>query len=147
MYYPASDQTTLLMGAATSSPLPAPGADVFTEVGLLRTLQPPPVEQSAGSFRVLNDNNPRSVGGRQVDMEYTGTVAIDRNDAGFQMRADAKVAGGRKRNWRVVYPDGSVEDFVGFCRRYAPTQLNADEESAPHEAEFAIRVDGAITES
>lgn len=149
-YYAASAEATLQIGTATganSAALPAPGSDVFQEVGLLRSLQPPAVEQTAGSFRILNDNNPRSTGGRQVDQEYTGVVAIDRADAGFAMRADAKVSGGRYRNYRVIYPDGAIEDFKGFCRRYAPTALNADEETAPHEAEFAVRVDGEIAES
>lgn len=147
MYYSASAAGTLLIGAATSAVLPAPGADQFSEVGWLRTIQPPPTEQSAGSFRVLNNNHSHAVGGRQVEQEYTGTVVVDRADVGFVMRADAKVAGGRRRNYRVVYPDGAIEDFVGFCRRYAPGPLNADEEGTPHEAEFAIRVDGEITES
>lgn len=148
-YYAASGETLLRMGTATASSraaLPAHNTDTYQEVGLVRNIQPPPVEQTAGSFKVLNDKFPRSTGGRQVDQEYTGTVAVDRADVGYALKADAGVVGGQYRNFELEYPDGTIEQFAGFCRRYAMTQLNADEENAPHEAEFAIRVDGEITE-
>jgi len=149
-YFPASGETLLKMGTATganSAALPEPGADVFEIVGLLRSIQPPAVEQGAGSFPILNDKNRRSTGGRQTEQEYTGVVAVDRLDVGYAMKADAKVVGGQYRNWQLEYPDGGLETWQGFCRRYAPTAMNADEETAPHEAEFAIRVDGEIVES
>lgn len=147
-YYGASSDAFLRIGTATSTPLPAPGADTFTEVPLVGTITPPPKEQSASSFYVLNDNNPRSVGGRVQEKVVEGNLVIDRSEATHNsMAADVEVAGGQKRNWQIIYPDGTQLDFVGFVTRWVESPLDASQDATPHRADFTIRVDGAVTQS
>jgi hypothetical protein len=147
-YYSASATAKLYIGTSTTTPLPAPGADTFTEVPLVGTITPPPKEQSAASFYILNDNNPRSVGGRAQEKIVESNLVIDRSEAVHNLiSADADVAGGRKRNWRIVYPDGHILNFKGFVTRWIESQLDASQDATPHRADFTIRVDGAVTES
>ena len=150
-YYSASADTKLYIGTATAiagQTLPADGSDSFTEVPLLGTITPPAKEQSAGSFYVLNDNNPRAVGGRAQEKNVPGNLVLDRSEViHLNMSADADVAGGRKRNWRIVYPDGAIDKFKGFITQFNKTELDASKEGEPHRVDFNIRVDGAVTEA
>lgn len=148
-YYSGSDDAKLYMGTSTSTPLPLPGADTFSEVPLTGTITPPPNEISAGSFRILNDNASRSVGGRTQEQVVEGNLVVDHSEAVHTaMRAAAKVAGGQKRNWRIVYPDNHQLDFKGFVTRWVEASFDAEQDPpVPHRADFTIRVDGAVTES
>jgi hypothetical protein len=150
-YYSASADATLYIGTATAlagETLPADGADTFTEVPLLGTITPPPKEQTAGSFYVLNDNNPRAVGGRAQLKECPGNLVVDHSEAVHNaMSADADIAGARKRNWRLVYPDGHTLSFKGFVYKWVETAFDAGQDATAHRADFTIRVDGAVTES
>ncbi len=150
-YYSSNTGAKLYIGTSTSVPLPAPGSDTFTEVPLLGSVTPPAYEQSTASFRVQNDANPRSVGGTIGEQSVPGNIVCEWSDSPVHtnMKNDAKVAGGRKRNWRIVYPDASTRqlDFVGFISNWAEAAFDAGEDAVEHRADFTITVDGAITET
>jgi hypothetical protein len=147
-FYSSTNGAKLYMGAATSIPLPVPGADVFTEVPLLITASPPPKEIGVGGFNVQNDTNRRSVGGKKSDQICEGSLVIDWSEpVHVSMAADPDVSGGQKRNWRLVYPDGGNRtlDFVGFLNKWTEEPFDADQEAKEHRAAFSIAVSGAIT--
>jgi len=147
-YYTQNTDAKLFMGASTADPLPAPGSDTFTEVPLVQVLTPPIWEQSVGTFNVLNDANKRSVGGKLADQSVGGTIVRDGSEAThLNMFADVKVAGGRKRNWYTLWPDGMREDFVGFASRIAPASFDATGDAAPHVFEYTIAVDGEVDQT
>ena len=148
LFYSASAGARLYIGSATSTPLPAPGSDAFTEVPLLGTITPPPQEIGVGGFNILNDTNKRSVGGKKADQICEGDLVIDWSEAVHAtMRADLDVAGGQKRNWRIVYPDsGSRQlDFVGFLSKWTEESFDSSQDAKEHRSAFAIAVSGAIT--
>lgn len=147
-YYGQSVNAFLQIGTSTADPLPAPGSDSFTEVPLLLTLTPPPNETTIGTFNILNDANKRSVGGKTTDRTVEGSVAIDWVQVPHQnMYADSVVAGGRKRNWRIIYPDSNTRqlDFVGFISKWTEEAFDATGDAKQHVAAFTIAVDGAVT--
>jgi hypothetical protein len=147
-YYGANVNAKLYIGASTATPLPAPGSDTFTEVPLLGSVTPPANELSAAFFNVQNDGNRRSVGGTLGDRTAPGNIVIDWTETPHtNMYADSIVAGGRKRNWRIVYPDANARqlDFVGFVSSWAEQAFDAGEDAVEHRADFTITVDGAIT--
>lgn len=147
-FYSASAGAKLYMGASTASTLPAPGSDTFTEVPLLGTITPPPKEIGVGGFNILNDTNKRAVGGKKADQVCEGDLVIDWTEAvHVAMAADLDVAGGQKRNWRIVYPDSGNRqlDFVGFLSKWTEEQFDASQDAKEHRAAFAIAVSGAIT--
>jgi hypothetical protein len=147
-FYGANVNAKLQIGASTATPLPAPGSDTFTEVPLLGSVTPPPNELSTAFFNVLNDGNRRSVGGTVGDRTVPGNVVIDWTETPHQnMYDDSKVAGGRKRNWRIIYPDanGRQLDFVGFVSSWVEQPFEAADEVVEHRADFVITVDGDIT--
>src|SRR5687768_6907225 len=134
-YYGQSVNAFLEIGTSTSVPLPAPGADSFTRIPLLQILTPPANETSIGSFNVLNDSNKRSVGGKSADKIVEGQVVIDWAEATHvSMDADSRVAGGQKRNWRIVWPDSNSrqEDFVAFISKWAPEAFDATGDAKEH---------------
>lgn len=147
-YYGTSSGAFLYMGQSTANSLPAPGSDTFLEVPLLGTITPPPIEISSAFFNVLNDTNKRSVGGKKADQSCEGDLVIDWTEAvHVAMRADLDVAGGQKRNWRIVYPDqGSRQlDFKGFLSKWNEEAFDSSADAKEHRAAFTITVDGAIT--
>jgi hypothetical protein len=147
-YYTQNTDAKLYMGTSTADPLPAPGADSFTEVPLVQVITPPLWEQSVGTFNVLNDANKRSVGGKLADQAISGTIVRDGTEAThLAMFADVKVSGGQKRNWRTVWPDGLIEDCVAFPSRIAPAAFDATGDAAPHVYEYTLSVDGAVTQT
>lgn len=147
-YYGANVNAKLYIGASTAASLPAPGADSFTEVPLLGSVTPPANELSTGFFNILNDADRRSVGGKLNDRTCPGSVVLDWTQTPHtNMYADSIVAGGQKRNWRIVYPDSNNRqlDFVGFISSWTETAFDAGEDAVEHRADFVITVDGAIT--
>lgn len=154
-YYGANVNAKLYMGASTATTLPAPGSDTFTEVPLTGNIKPPQNTLSAGFFNVLNDGNRRSVGGKLNDRTVTGNVVLDWINAAtvggvschLVMFADSIVAGGQKRNWRIVYPDSGNRqlDFVAFISDWEEEEFSADEDAKEHRANFTLSVDGAVT--
>src|SRR5688572_16136359 len=119
-YYGTSVDAFLYMGSSTANPLPAPASDSFTVVPLLGRITPPPHEITKATFNVLNDNNKRAVGGKKADQIVEGDVVLDWTEAVHQaMYNDMQVAGGQKRNWRIVYPDPNDRqlDFVAFLTK------------------------------
>lgn len=148
-FYGANVNGKLYIGTSTATPLPAPGADTFTEVPLQGSITPPANELSTAFFNVLNDGNRRSVGGTLGDRTAPGNVVIDWDDSPIHsnMYADSIIAGGRKRNWRIVYPNTNARqlDFVGFISSWTESAFDAGEEAVEHRADFVITVDGAIT--
>lgn len=147
-YYTNNVDALLYIGTSTADPLPAVGADSFTEVPLTQVLAPPQWEQSVGTFNVTNDANKRSVGGKLSDQNVTGTIVRDGAEATHTaMFSDVKVAGGQKRNWYLEWPDGMREDFVAFVSRIAPSAFDATGDAVPHVFEFTLSVDGAVTQT
>lgn len=147
-YYGTSSNAFLYMGTATSTPLPAPGSDSFTVVPLLGTITPPPHEISNAFFSVLNDTSKRSVGGKKADQLCEGDLVIDWAEAVHAaMYADLQVAGGQKRNWRIIYPDSNNRqlDFVAFLSKWTEEPFDASQDAKEHRAAFTLAVDGAIT--
>jgi hypothetical protein len=147
-YYGANTGALLYIGASTATPLPAPGADSFTEVPLVGTITPPPNELSSAFFNVLNDADRRSVGGKLNDRSVEGDLVIDWTETAHQnIYADSIVAGGRKRNWRIVYPDSGNRqlDFVAFISKWTEEAFSASDDAKEHRASYTLSVDGAIT--
>jgi hypothetical protein len=147
-YYAANVNAFLYIGTSTATPLPAPGADSFTVVPLLGSVTPPANELTTAFFSILNDANKRSVGGKLSDRVCEGSVIVDWTEAVHNnMYADSIIAGGRKRNWRIVYPDSNTRqlDFVAFISNWAEEQFDAGEDAKEHRASFTLTVDGAVT--
>ena len=148
MYYGTSVGAKLYMGASTAAVLPAPGSDSFTEVPLLGMVTPPANTISVSFFNVQNDSNKRSVGGKSGDRTLPGNIVIDWTEAiHASMYADSVVAGGQKRNWRLVYPDANARqlDFVAFLSSWTESPLDSAEDAKEHRADFVLNIDGAIT--
>ena len=148
LYYSASAGAKLYVGASTATPLPAPGSDVFSEVPLLGTIGPPAHEIGSAFFSVLNDTNKRSVGGKKGDQTLEGDLVIDWSEAvHVQMYADMQVAGGQKRNWRLVYPDSGNRqlDFKAFLSKWNEEPFDSSQDAKEHRAAFTLTLDGAIT--
>lgn len=147
-YYGANVNAKLYIGTSTATTLPAPGSDTFTEVPLLGSITPPPNELTTAFFNILNDANRRSVGGKLNDRVCEGSLVIDWTQAVHtSMYSDSIVAGGQKRNWRIVYPDSNNRqlDFVAFISNWAEEAFDAGEDAKEHRASFTLTVDGAIT--
>ena len=147
-FYGANVNAFLYIGTSTATPLPAPGSDSFTEVPLLGSITPPGNELTTAFFNVLNDADRRSVGGKLNDRTCEGSLVIDWTQAVHtSMYADSIVAGGQKRNWRIVYPDSNDRtlDFVGFISTWTEEAFDAGEDAKEHRANFTVTVDGAIT--
>lgn len=147
-YYGANVDAKLYIGASTATPLPAPGADSFTEVPLVGSITPPANILSTAFFNVLNDSDRRSVGGKLGDRTTPGNIVLDWTEtAHTNMYADSIVAGGQKRNWRIVYPDANDRqlDFVGFVSEWTEEAFDAGEDAKEHRANFVITIDGAVT--
>lgn len=147
-YYGANVNAKLYIGTSTASTLPAPGSDTFTEVPLLGSISPPPNELTTAFFNILNDANRRSVGGKLNDRTSEGNLVIDWTQAVHNsMYADSIVAGGQKRNWRIVYPDSGARqlDFVAFLSSWKEQAFDAGEDAKEHRSDFVLTLDGAVT--
>lgn len=154
-FYGANVNAKLYIGASTAASLPAPGSDTFTEVPLLGSVTPPANELTVAQFSILNDANRRSVGGKLNDRTCEGSLVIDWAHAStvggvsvhVAMYNDSIVAGGQKRNFRIVYPDPNLRqlDFVAFVSNWAEEAFDAGEDAKEHRSNFTLTVDGAVT--
>jgi hypothetical protein len=147
-YYSSNVGAKLFMGQSTSVPLPAPGSDTFLEVPLLGSVTPPPFEQSVGRFNIQNDSARRSVGGRLLDQIVPFNVVLDWSEQVHKdIEADVKVAGGRKRNWYILYPDSGArrDDFVAFVSKFEKEAFDAGEDAKEHRGTGELSVDGTVT--
>jgi hypothetical protein len=147
-FYGANVDAKLYIGASTATTLPAPGSDTFTEVALVGSITPPANTMSVGFFNVLNDADRRSVGGKLGDRTVPGNLVIDWTESTHTtMYADSIVAGGQKRNWRIVYPDANDRqlDFVAFVSEWTEEAFDAGEDAKEHRANFVLTVDGDVT--
>jgi hypothetical protein len=147
-FYSANVSAFLYIGASTAASLPAPGSDSFTEVGLVGSITPPSNTISTAFFNVLNDPDRRSVGGKLGDRTVAVTLVVDWTTTPHQnMYSDSSVAGGQKRNWRIVYPDANDRqlDFVGFISEWTEEAFDAGEDAKEHRVSVVITVDGDLT--
>lgn len=154
-YYGANVNAKLYIGTSTAASLPAPGADTLVEVPLLGSITPPGNELSSGFFNILNDANRRSVGGKLNDRTCEGNVVLDWAHATTVsgvtvhqvMYNDSILAGGQKRNYRIIYPDSNNRqlDFVAFISNWSEEAFDAGEDAKEHRATFTLSVDGAVT--
>ena len=62
----------------------------------------------------------------------------------LDMFEDVNVAGNRKRNWRITYPDGWTLDFVGFMSRWQEEAFDATGDAKEHLASYRISIDGEV---
>jgi hypothetical protein len=147
-FYAANVDAKLYIGASSAVPLPAYGADTFTEVGLVGSITPPANVLSTAFFNVLNDADRRSVGGKLGDRTVPGNLVIDWTDTTHTtLYADSIVAGGTKRNYRIIYPDANDRqlDFVAFISEWTEEAFDAGEDAKEHRASFVLTVDGDVT--
>lgn len=154
-YYSSNTGAKLYIGTSTASTLPAPGSDTFVEVPLLGSVTPPKNEQSVGFFNIQNDGNRRSVGGRLNDRTVEGNLVADWSNASTVsgttvhqvMYNDSVLAGGQKRNWRIVYPDSNNRqlDFVAFISNWEEEAFDAGADAVEHRINFTLSVDGSVT--
>lgn len=147
-YYGNNVDAFLHIGTSTSDPLPSPASDSFTEVPLVQKLTPPIRERTVGSFNILNDDIPRSIGGKKTAKIVEGTIVIDHSSVIYlDLIDDINATAAVNRNWRIVYPDGWTRDFAGFLTKLNDTVLDATGDAVEHVSDFAISVNGAETES
>jgi len=147
-FYGSNTGAFLYMGASTASTLPAPGSDTFTQVPLVGTITPPPNVLSSGFFNVLNDAVRRVIGGKLGDRVVDGDLVIDWTATEHSnMYADSIIAGGRKRNWYIIYPDSGNRrlDFVAFVSKWTEESFNSSNDAKEHRASYTLAVNGAIT--
>lgn len=147
-FYGANVNAFLYIGTSTATPLPAPGSDTFTVVPLLGTITPPANEISTGGFNILNDGNKRTIGGKLNDRASDGDLVLDWTETVHNnMYADSVIAGGRKRNWQIVYPDSGTRqlDFVAYVSKWTEDAFDASNDAKEHRASFTLTIDGAIT--
>lgn len=142
-----ASEAMLYMGSSTASTLPAPGADTFTKVTMLKNLTIPSVSKGTQKENTL-DGATLSSSGTPNWSNCTGSIATDYTLTPLNnMLADAAISG-RRRNFYTVEPDagGRRVDFVGEVIRCAPAQYAASTEGAPaHTHEFEIAVNGIPT--
>lgn len=147
-HYSSNALAFLYMGTSTADPLPAPGADTFTEVPMLGSITPPANEQSTGGFNVLNTTARYSIGGKLGDQTCPGTLVADWETTTVHrtMEADSTVPG-HKRNWYILYPNagGRRDDFKGFVSSWTKSAFDAGEDAVEHRVDFVITVDGTVT--
>jgi len=147
-YYTQNTDALLYIGTSIADPLPAPGADTFTEVPLTQIITPPKNTQSVGFFNVTNDTVKRSVGGKLGEQTIEGNLVIDWTTVPHQnMLANSLIAGGRKRNWRIKYTDANDRqlDFVAFVSDWSEEPFDATGDAKEHVAAYKLAVDGAVT--
>lgn len=132
--------------ASSSAALPTHAADTLRVVPLLGTITPAPRSLTSAFFNILNDAVRRAVGGKVNDKVWEGNYVVDDDEAVHNdFLSDAEVAGGRYRNYRVVYPNGRQVDFKGFISNYAEEALEASDTPEVFRANYTITQDGADT--
>lgn len=148
-YFSRSSNAFLYMGSASatsSAGLPTHAADTLREVPLLGAVTPAPRSLTSAFFNILNDAVRRAVGGKVNDKSWQGNYVVDDDQAVHNdFLSDAEVAGGRYRNYRVVYPNGRIVDFKGFVTNYAEQALEASDDPEAFRADWTITQDGADT--
>ncbi len=147
-FYGANVDAFLYIGASTAASLPAPGADSFTEVGLVGSLTPPANTISTAFFNVLNTAVRYAVGGKLGDRTVPFSIVLDWTTTPHQnIYADSIVAAGQKRNWRIVYPDANDRqlDFVAFVSEFTEEPFDAGEDAKEHRANVVLTIDGTVT--
>jgi hypothetical protein len=143
-YFSKSSNCLLYMGTSVATTLPAVGADTMRVVPLLGAITPAPNTLSVAFFNILNDVLRRSIGGKLQDKSWEGNFVVDdAQQVHNDFINDSKVAGGQKRNWKILYPNGRIVTFVGFVSNYAEDQLEASDTPDVFRASFTITQDGA----
>lgn len=148
MFYGNNTNARLFYGSSTTDPLPAPGSDTFTEVPLLGKFKPPPNKLNVSFFSILNDAVRRAVGGRLGDRTVPFSVKIDWLLTPVNtIYADSIVPGGRKRNWRITYPDANNRqlDFQAFVSNWEEGEFDAESDGEVHGADSEISLASDIT--
>lgn len=145
-HYGINVDAKLEFGASTATPLPAIGADTFTIIPLLESVAPPSVELSVATFNVHNQAAPLSLGGKVAQQSIEFTMALDWVIAGVgTLYTDANTAGGRRRNWKLTYPNGRLLTFQGFISKWSEEAMEAGEEVVEHRVAVTITLTSAVT--
>lgn len=118
--------------------------EVFTdEVPELTTITPPASFRNPLETSTHNDGEESHVLGIRRSDTISGRVNwLVANPIHQQMEADFNAAGsGTKRNYRIVYPDGTKVTFGARVERWAPVEATVDSVKA---IDFALRKDGPL---
>lgn len=150
-FYTTQTGAKLKMGTSTADPLPAPGSDTFVEITIVEDFDPIAFEQTPSFFSVLSSTSRNSIGGRLNDVTISGTVALDWSTVGIatasQLETDARVAGGQKRNYQIIYPDSGARQYdgVAFISSFKASKFDANANASEHKAAITLAFTGVIT--
>lgn len=145
-FYGSNVDAKLELGASTATPLPAIGSDTFSVVPLLETVTPPSVELSVATFNVHNQAAPLSLGGKVAQQSIEFSMALDWTIAAVgTLYTDANTSGGRRRNWKLTYPNGRLLTFQGFISKWTEEAMEAGEEVVEHRVSATITLTSAVT--
>jgi hypothetical protein len=141
---------TILRRGAGTNPIPLPGADTFSVIGRVQSINGPNAQKQE-----VEDNTLDTTGGYtqtlsglrdggEVELALSfepGTAASPAN--GHQdLIADfnANTANAR-RNWQIEWPDGTIADFQGEVFASG----NNTEAQSPVSLNVTVRVNGQVT--
>lgn len=145
-FYGSNVDAKLEFGASTASPLPAIASDTFTIIPLLETVQPPSNELSTATFNVHNQAAPLALGGKLAQQTIEFSMALDWAIVGVgTLYTDGVTPGGRRRNWKLTYPNGRLLTFQGFISKWTEEAMEAGEEVVEHRVSVTITLTSAVT--
>jgi hypothetical protein len=134
----------LQRGTATGASLPAPGADTFSDVLDIEELTPPQATREVDEWFVLDlvasKKRPGPVSFSPCTAKCTRAYGDLIHNS---LEDDAIVAGGQRRNWRIIASDSGQEqrDFVGYVNKFA---INALTNKGRSVFDLEILVDGSV---
>ena len=138
-HYGSNVDGKLYKGNSTAVPLIAVGTDVLVELPLLESVTPPANELQSSSFNVLNQAAPLNLGGKLAVQTVDAVLALDWTSTLItDMYTDSVTAGGRRRNWKLLYPTGRFMTFQGFVTKWAEEALDAGEDIVEHRVAITI---------
>lgn len=135
----------LQRGTATGSSLPAPASDTFTDVVDIEELKAPSASREIDEYFVLDRVASKKLVGPVSWSPATAKCARDyQNAVHDSLEDDSFVAGGQRRNWRVIANDPSQErrDFVGYVNKF---ELGSVTNRGRVQYDVEIVVDGDVT--
>ena len=135
----------LQIGTSAAASLPLPGSDTFTTVGDLEELKPPSPTREIDEFFTLDSVGARRLVGPVSWAAVTAKLVRRYGNAVHDsIETDAAVAGGQRRNWRIIASDTGAEqrDFVGFVNKF---EIASVTNRGRVVVDIEITVDGNVT--
>lgn len=137
----------LQIGTSTAASLPLPASDTFTDVLDLEELKPPSATREIDEYFVLDRVGSKKLVGPVSWAPVTAKLARNYGNAVHDsIENDAAIAGGQRRNWRIVASDTGAEqrDFVGFVNKFEIASVT-NRGRVVVDIEIAVDGDVAIT--